>query len=238
MEPIKPRKLSAEVVDRLIRAISSQEFPPGSQLPSERELMALFGVGRPAVREALQKLEQMGLVRITHGERARVVNPSADDIIDGVSGAVVLLLSSNARGLEDLKEARLLAETGLVRIATQKAGAAELRLLERLHLDLVASRGDAERFIAADMAFHQAIADISGNRLIAATVRGILSWMTRFKKDLVSVRGADKITIAEHAKILKGVAAGDAEAAAAAMSEHLSRASVLYTPFLAPTPRS
>ena len=71
-EPIVRRKLSDEVFDRLKAMIVSGERGPGETLPSERELMARFGVGRPAIREAMQALANLGLVTIHHGERARV----------------------------------------------------------------------------------------------------------------------------------------------------------------------
>jgi DNA-binding FadR family transcriptional regulator len=84
-------------LDRLIGAMQSGEYAPGSQLPSERELMVRFGVGRPAIREALQTLQQMGLIRITHGERARVIVPTPQTVVDQISGAMVQLLASNPR---------------------------------------------------------------------------------------------------------------------------------------------
>ncbi|HVX83170.1 MAG TPA: GntR family transcriptional regulator, partial [Devosiaceae bacterium] len=75
--PIVRRKLSQSVFDRLIERINSGEFPRGGLLPSERQLMEEFKVGRPAIREALQDLQRMGLVVITHGEGARLVEPTA-----------------------------------------------------------------------------------------------------------------------------------------------------------------
>ena len=73
--PIPRRKLYQEVVDRLMQRIQGGEIRPGDQLPPERELMDYYGVGRPAIREALQALERSGIVEISHGERARVVSP-------------------------------------------------------------------------------------------------------------------------------------------------------------------
>src|SRR5690606_16068651 len=119
MEPIHKKKLYVEVLDRLLTAISTSEFPPGSQLPSEKELMAMIGVGRPSIREAMLTLQQMGLIKISHGERARVINPTPDVIVNQISAAMIMLLTNNSRGLEELKEIRLLFESGLAAIATR-----------------------------------------------------------------------------------------------------------------------
>ena len=53
-EPIRRRKLSHEILERLLARITSGELAAGEHLPSERDLMAQFQVGRPAVREALE----------------------------------------------------------------------------------------------------------------------------------------------------------------------------------------
>ena len=57
-QPIQRRKISHEVMDRLLQRIRNGEWGPGDQLPSERELMETYGVGRPAIREAQQDLAE------------------------------------------------------------------------------------------------------------------------------------------------------------------------------------
>ena len=57
-EPIRRRKLSHEILDRLLARITQGELAAGDHLPSERDLMSQYGVGRPAVREAMQALER------------------------------------------------------------------------------------------------------------------------------------------------------------------------------------
>lgn len=227
-EPLKRRKLYQEVLDRLIAAISSAEYPPGSQLPSERELMSRFEVGRPAIREAMLTLQQMGLVRISHGERARVVHPTADMLIERISSAMVVLLATNPRGLDNLKEARILMETGLVRLATARATPEGMASLSEVFRELKEMKPGSAAFLAADMAFHVRIAEMSGNQLIASALRGMLEWLSRFKRDMVAVRGVEPVTISEHEKILEAMRAGDPDAAAHAMWEHLARANRLY----------
>ena len=230
MNLIEPRKLSHAVIDRLVEAIETGAYKPGERLPAERDLMRLYGIGRPAVREALQALQAMGLIHITHGARARVVEPAAASIIAQMSEAMIQLLHSNPTGLDELKEARLLLECGLVRIATARTTPDGLQALLLAKQACETASGAA--LVAADMAFHRQIAAISGNSFIAAATAGMLEWLTRFKRSLVAAPGAERVTLAEHQRIYDAIAAGDAEAAVLAMTEHLTRANTLYSALL------
>jgi GntR family transcriptional regulator, sialic acid-inducible nan operon repressor len=228
-DPIPRRKLYQEVVDRLLQRIQDGSFPPGRQLPSERRLMEMFQVGRPAVREALLTLERMGLIAISHGERARVLTPTAASMIDQVADTARHFLTTSAANLEHLKEARLFFELGMVRIAAQRASAAEIARMEAaLAAQQEAARGDTSRFLARDMAFHRAIAAVSGNPIYTALSQAIFSWLAEFHIELVRLPGSEQLSLAEHGEILAGVKARDPEAAEAAMTRHLTRANALY----------
>lgn len=223
-EKIVRRKLSDEIFDRLVRMIESGELRPGDQLPSERELMSRYGVGRPAIREAMQTLETMGLITIHHGERARVVQPTAAALIAQLDFAAIHLINSQPQTLGHLKEAREFFEIGMVREAAAKAteeDIARLRAaLDEQHRHL---GGDPKAFVAADMAFHTAIAAISRNPVFEAVSRAMLNWLSRFHSGLLHWKGKERVTLAEHEQILKAIAAHDAEAAATLMREHLRR---------------
>ena len=142
ISPIRRRKLYQEILDRLLARIRAGEFPPGSQLPSERQLMESYAVGRPAVREALFTLQRMGLISITHGDRARLVTVSADTAIGQVSEMARFLLETSPGSLDHLKDARLFFEVAMVRIAAQKATAGDIA---RLRGARRASRGIERR---------------------------------------------------------------------------------------------
>lgn len=224
--PIQRRKLYQEVVDRLMARIAAGDFPPGTQLPSERELMDAYGVGRPAIREALQQLDRSGIVTISHGERARVVLPTADGMLDQIGDAARYLLRVQPRSLDDLKEARIFLEAGLVRLAAERADPAGLALLrQRLAEQRDASSAD---FLARDIAFHRQIAAISSNPIFPAVVEGLLTWLGDHYTMLVRAPGAEIATLQEHQRILDAIAAGNADEAASAMTDHLNRASDLY----------
>jgi DNA-binding transcriptional regulator YhcF (GntR family) len=93
-------KLSDQVRQQLLEHIQSQAVRPGDALPSERELMERLGVGRPAIREAMQDLQRTGLIEIRHGERARVAEPSMGRMVEQVSETMNHFLFSPPASLE------------------------------------------------------------------------------------------------------------------------------------------
>jgi GntR family transcriptional regulator, sialic acid-inducible nan operon repressor len=223
-DKILRRKLSHEVFDRLFALIEQGEVEPDEQLPSERELMVRFGVGRPAIREALQTLETMGLIAISHGERARVTQPTAFGAISQIDHSARHLLATSPRSLDHLKEAREFFEVGMAREASARATAANIK---RLSIAIERQRAqlgkDPAEFVAADMAFHTEIAGLTGNPIFEAASRAMLRWLSRFHSGVLRWQGKERRTLAEHEEILEAIAAHDAERAAEAMRSHLRR---------------
>ena len=227
-EPIVRRKLSDEVRERLLAMIRSGELRPGDRLPSERQLMNRFQVGRPAVREAMQALGSAGLIEIHHGERARVALPNTRGMFDRIGETALHLLQSSPQTLEHLKEARILFEVGMVRIAARKAAADDIGRLREAFERQRSVAGDPAAFVKADMAFHTAIASIGGNPICVVLSEAMLEWLFNFRRDLLRVPGSENITLAEHQRLFDAIAAHDEEGAVKAMTDHLTRASELY----------
>jgi DNA-binding FadR family transcriptional regulator len=227
-EPIVRRKLSDEVFARLKRLITSGELRPGDEMPSERELMDRFGVGRPAIREAMQALSNMGLVAISHGERAKVLQLSARSIFRQVDTAAKIMLASSRDSLEHLKSARIFFERGVVREATAKATGEDIDRLKNILAEQRSHRGNSEAFIAADMKFHNAIAQVSGNPIYAAVSEAMLGWLKEYHTEMLIWTGKEKFTLDEHEEIIERIAAHDPAGAEAAMVKHLERSRALY----------
>ncbi len=228
-EPIVRRKLSDEVFARLKRMITSGQLQPGDEMPSERELMERFGVGRPAIREAMQTLANMGLVAISHGERAKVLQPSARSIFRQVDTTAQVILASSTDSLENLKSARIFFERGMAREAAARATSEDLARLRAILDEQRAHRGgSAEAFIDADMRLHAAIAGISGNPIYTAVSDAMLGWLREYHTEMLLWSGNERFTLDEHAEIIDRIAAGDANGAEEAMVRHLERSRGLY----------
>jgi len=227
-QPIQRRKISHEVMDRLLSRIRSGEWGPGDQLPSERDLMETYGVGRPAIREAQQDLARSGILEITHGERARVAVPTAEVLIEQIAGGAQHLLRMQPDMLGHVKDARIFLETGLCRIAAAKATDDDVARLRARLEDHRAALDELDQFLHRDMLFHREIAIIVGNPIFPAVVEALFGWARAYYSTIVRAPGAEQVTLQEHTLIYEAVASRDPEAAAEARRLHLTRASVLY----------
>ena len=226
---IVKRKLSNEVFDRLYELIRSGDYGPGTSLPSERELMESLGVGRPAIREAMQSLERQGLLSIQHGQRPKVLQPTASGLISQIDLTARHMLMQSPQSLEHLKEARMFFEVGMAQRAAEIADAADVaRLAALLERQQSFLNKDCEAFIAADMAFHTGIAATTRNPIFEATSQAMLGWLARFHAKTLHWEGNELTTLTEHAEILRAIEAHDPDAAAQRMTDHLQRARALY----------
>lgn len=227
-EMIVRRKLSDEVFDRLKAMILDGGVAIGESMPSERELMARFGVGRPAIREAMQALANLGLVTISHGERARVREITPQAALRQVDPIAQLLLSTSPHSLEHLKEARNFFECGMVRRAAELATAEDVAALRELWERQSAAQGDAAAFIRADMAFHAKLAAMTGNPIYPVVSEAMLGWLQEYHTHMLIWEGRSEQTLAEHAEIIGRIEANDPDGAERAMLRHLERSNHLY----------
>jgi len=226
--PIIRRKLSTEVFARLKTMITTGELKPGDAMPSERDLMEMFGVGRPAIREAMQSLAQVGLLAISHGERARVLAMTPRSLFGQVDAAAEIMLQTSPAALGHLKEARIFFERGIVVQAAAKATDDDVDALDEL-LDMQrVALGNAEVFIAADMRFHQRIAAIPGNPIFEAVAESMLGWLKQYHTEMLIWTGKENLTLVEHEEIVSALRLRDPVAAEAAMVRHLERSRALY----------
>ena len=226
--PIPRRKLAHDVLERLLAKITSGEFVAGDFLPSERALMESFQVGRPAIREAMQTLERMGLLAITHGERARVISPTARTLIDQIAETARHILNTSPQSLSELKDARTFFELGMARLAAARAGPEHIAHLERRLHEQEDAGGDFSGFLNADIAFHREIAAVSGNSIFLAVSQATLGWLAEYHVGLLRKLGREAQTLSEHRLILDRIKAHDVDGSAAAMLAHLTRVNDLY----------
>ena len=144
-DPIARPKLAELVQNRLLAVIQAENLRPGDFLPSERELMQSYAVGRPSIREAMQNLQRMGLIEINHGERPRMATPSFERMVSGMSETMRHVLVNSPTTLDHLKEVRATFEMTMAQIAARKRTAADIVVLHAILAEQERARLEFER---------------------------------------------------------------------------------------------
>ena len=236
-DPIRRSKIYHEIARRLESQILEGTLNPGDALPSERELMERHGVGRPAVREALLTLEKAGLIAIQNGERARVVRPSAANLV-GELGSAARYLLAQPDGVRQFQQVRQFFETGLVRFAAQHATEKGLAKLSEALAANEASLDDVVAFARTDVAFHFVLAEIPRNPIFVALHLALAEWLTEQRASTLNRRGAARKALRSHRAIYKAIEARNAQAAEDAMRQHLVEVEEMYWAVKGSTPES
>ena len=130
--------------------------------------------------------------------------PTARTMIDQVAHSAKHLLATSPTSLEQLKEARVFFEAGMVRIAAERASQADLARLRPAprgargggRCGVGPCRRRSDEFLQKDMAFHREIAAISGNAIYVALSQAMFEWLAEFHTGLVRLHGAEGLTIA------------------------------------------
>jgi DNA-binding FadR family transcriptional regulator len=163
-------------------------------------------------------LSQRGLVVTRHGTGTFVAEPSGEQ----TRAALRLLLEMRQVDLVELCDARLLVEPQLAALAASRARVFGANDVTAAYVVLEASRADPEEHVRADLAFHAAIAELSGHTVLKAIVDAVREPVTRGMILGTSTPGAMEHSDEQHEAILSAIVAGDAEAAREAMREHLA----------------
>lgn len=224
--PIRRRKLYEEVAERLAKAIADGNLQAGQPLPSEREIMDAFNVGRTAVREALFALQTDGLIQLANGKRPVVVEPTKS-IMDKLANPSRHLLGQPGR-LRQLQEARTLLEAALARHAARAATASEIAAIGAALKKNKAALGDAEAFVRTNIEFHLEIARVSSNFFVESLHTAVNDWLEEHRKVAITRSGAAELAFQRHEQIFDAIRRGDCDAAEEAMQTHLRESQDAY----------
>ncbi|EME98188.1 FadR family transcriptional regulator [Streptomyces mobaraensis NBRC 13819 = DSM 40847] len=202
-----------QVITQLRTQITSGEWPVGSRIPTEPELVERLGVARNTVREAVRALAHNGLLAIRQGSGTYVVATSE---LAGVMSR--RFARADPRHVAELRSA---LETKAAALAAERRTDADLRQLELL-LERRATAwrsGDLERFVEADATFHTTVVAAAHNEVLAALYADLGFVVREFLRADVGTEPRPR-ALTDHGRLVEAIRAGDAVAAAAEASEH------------------
>jgi GntR family transcriptional regulator, sialic acid-inducible nan operon repressor len=219
-QPIRKVKLYEIVVAKIEELIQSGTLKPGDELPAEREIMAAFNVGRPAVREALLALQNKGMITIENGRRARVRVPSVENVIDTLSGIVPLMIKRTGT-LKNLFDLRIFVEAAMARQAASAITAAQVSKLEEALVENRQAISDRERFMETDAAFHAVLFHTADNPVFDAVHSALVSWIMDRWREIERDEQTERAAYHGHLQVFKAVSRRDPNAAEQAIRKHL-----------------
>lgn len=224
LAPAERSSLTETVAVQLADAIVDRELGPGSRLPAERAMAKQLQVSRIVVREALSRLAQRGLIEVRPGVGTFVSSHSQRAVTD----ALQLYIRRHRIGHTQLFDVRHALEPTIAAAASANATADQLAAmasnLERTSaLAAAIDRSDdaLEAFAWTDLEFHQLLATASGNPLFELLLAPLIDRLVDVRRVGARLPGTARHAAQGHRAIFDAVRAGDPEAAAARMSDHL-----------------
>ncbi|MEZ0074024.1 FadR/GntR family transcriptional regulator [Planotetraspora sp. GP83] len=231
LRPVRAGNAFEETVERLLQAIKLGVVAHGEKLPPERELAAQLGISRVTLREAIRALQDAGYLDVRRGRYggAFVVyqppNPRKGDLRRAVN-------EMGPGELDDALTFRMAVECGAAQVlaCSELTPAQRETLTSRLAEVNDAAPADYRRM---DTAFHLAIAELTGSRLLAAACADARLRVTDLLNAIPVLRPNIEHAAAQHAAIVDAILAGDPGAARRAVAEHLEGTAALLRGFLA-----
>lgn len=206
LEPLEARTetLSERAYANLRNAIVSRELQPGARV-TEAGLARQLSVSKTPVREALLRLEQVGLVESV-GSGVRVIVPSSERIRESF-------------------ELRTALEVQAARLAATRAGAHDREQIEQLaHASYeAAERNDRVQFRSLDHRFHRHIAVAADNTRIQRAIDDVLDLVSALRNRDVPAADASTDCALQHVAVARAIADGDAARAELELRAHLDK---------------
>jgi GntR family transcriptional repressor for pyruvate dehydrogenase complex len=204
------------LTEQVVALIEREGLEPGSRLPTVAALAARFSVAAPTIREALRRLEAVGVLEMRHGSGVYVRHGRRVVLPNPYPGRLQL------ETLLDLLDARLLIEP---HVAHAAAGADDAAIDELA--ELMARAGNLlqgeldEELSRTNLAFHRGVARCGGNVVLAQVIDTLLDLYEPEQREILRLYGDRAHDHAEHMEILEAIQAHDAPLAAERMQRHL-----------------
>lgn len=218
--PIQPLRAHEYVAEQVQRHIALRLLAPGEALPSERELAAIFGVGRPTIQHALRVLEADGLVETRRGRHGGTfVSAPAED-----AGALDDLMTRLLRQRAELDEVlvyRRVIEPRVAREAARRRRREDLGAMARAIRAMAEAFSEAD-YMRGDTEFHLALARATRNRFLLRSIEDIRLALNDAISLLPESDTWHRRLSGEHEAIVEAIRARDGEAAERAMDLHVA----------------
>ncbi|MGC2942024.1 MULTISPECIES: FadR/GntR family transcriptional regulator [unclassified Brevibacterium] len=218
MSRVQRPRLYEQLTQQILAYVESEKLGPGDRLPAERDLAEDLGVSRATLSQALVALEVLGVIDVQHGTGAVLVyRPSI--------ASVIRALREHENRIPDIVEARETLEVKLAALAAERRTDEDLDHIESALSIMEREIAESGRGEHGDELFHQAVTASAHSSVLEQLMVFIGEMVLETRLESLGQPGRPERSLQSHRRILEAIEAGDAEAAATAMEDHIEMVS-------------
>lgn len=217
-QSIVRKKMYEEVVDQILGAISSGEFPVGSKLPSERELADSFQVSRTVIREAIRSMESVGYLE-SRANGTYIKEPSIDNLIV----PILSVLGQDGKIANDLLELRLILEPSAAALAAKRITTDQLHMLDSILTAMESCVALGQTGSQYDAEFHKNLIAMSQNEVLKSVYTMCESTLRDMIDSVGNIENQPTKACIGHREIFRALQSNNPLAAKQAMYNHLKQ---------------
>lgn len=219
--PGRRQLLGDQLYGQILDQIVSGRLEEGEKLPTEKEISAMFGVSRPVVRDALNRLRADGLVQARQGSGTYVLRRPSDRLKTFAN-------SADMAALLRCFEVRIPLEAAAAALAAERRTASQLARIEKIFDRMKGDVKTGHITIDNDLSFHAAIAEATGNEFFPGVLKhlhGSVAGFMDVSLNITRTGSRERIqeVLKEHTIILEAIQAREQDAAEVAMRFHLGQ---------------
>lgn len=214
---VRKSNLAAEIMGKLINVIRKRELEIGDRLPAMDEIAKRLNVGQGSVREALKRMEMLGVVKIEHGRGIFVRKADIGSVVQQLS----IFLTLQKADIIHLMDVRKVLEVQAARLGARNASEKEIAELAQILKSSGFRSNDPDEYVRDDLEFHMRLAEISKNPLYPPFLESIRCLFLEEMKAMVKLPGIVRKSNSFHKRIYEAVRNHSPEGAAQAMNSHL-----------------
>jgi GntR family transcriptional repressor for pyruvate dehydrogenase complex len=215
-EAIRKNRVHEEVAKQIEQLIV-QKLHPGDKLPAERDLAEMLGVSRSSIRDAIRRLEIVGLVEPRQGAGTVVREISTEKLVSPLANVI----AHRRQLVSELLDFRRMLEPPLAARAATHASNGEIAGMDEILRRQDKKVRDGELAVEEDTEFHYRIALASGNSVVLKVMDVVMDLLRETRSRSLQTEGRPQKSLAGHKRILSAIKRHDPAAAEAAMRMHI-----------------
>jgi DNA-binding FadR family transcriptional regulator len=218
--PPRARKAAVAIAQQIVDEITDRAYAPGTKLPTEKDMVARYDVGRGTLRESLRFLELNGVIVLKAGPSGGPIVASPD--AHNLAGLLGLFLQLRPTPFGAIVEARSVLEPAIARMAAKNATPEMLKAISASIDAMERFIEDEEAFLVENETFHEAVANASGNTLFELLLSSLHLITDGMPVGVSYPMPRRRAVVRAHRAIFEALNARDADGAEAAMAQHMA----------------